>query len=298
MPGLTRRSLLGAAGASIAAPAVLAQPRPAGLVPYTTFGGDQTQLRPFVGTHFALLIDPSRTVDRMVTDRVLSALDRAWLWYRALIRFVPEAKVTYAGKPLVAEGKGNYAHSGQAGFELQPSTMTLLLTEARRDRYSQASFYLMALNFWFFGQQLGKIDAFSNGFAHVHRFHSIEGSGLTGAPWDDDFDFDHYRKSIIIDMLTRYLADPKLNWENTLAAEKAPDNPHGWVASDLAAAFFHRIRIDHGYAGYRRFWAVMMDAPEAKTPRESAERFVQVARVATGADYRWMMRDQSLNMVY
>jgi hypothetical protein len=298
MPAFTRRSLLAAAGTSFAAPAVLAQPRPPGLVPYTTFAGKQVQLRAFVGTHYALLIEPSRTVDRIVIDRVVSALDRGWEWYRGLIGFVPEAKVTHAGKAIVAETNSNVAHSGQAGFELQPSTMTLLLTEAKRDRYNQASFYLMGLNFWFFSQQLGKIDAFSHGFAHVHRFHCIEGAGLTGAPWDDNFDFDHYRKSIIIDMLTRYLVDPKLSWENTLAANKAPENPHGWVASDLAGAFFHRIRIDHGFEGYRRFWKVMMDAPEAETPRQCAERFVQVARVATGADYRWMMRDQTLALVY
>ena len=176
--------------------------------------------------------------------------------------------------------------------------MTLLLSEAARDRYNQATFFVMARNFWFYDVPLGKIAAFELGFAHVHRFHSMDGAGLTGAPWDDNLDFDHYRHSIVIDMLNRYVADRTLTWENTLAANKAPDNPNGWGAGELAAGFFHRVCRDHGQAGYRRFWRMMLDAPKAETPKESATRFVQIARLATGADYRGLFKDASLPLVY
>ena len=43
---------------------------------------------------------------------------------------------------------------------------------------------------------------------------------------------------------------------------------------------------------------MMVDAPEAKTPKECATRFVQIARAATGEDYRWLFRDQTLSIVY
>ena len=118
-----------------------------------------------------------------------------------------------------------------------------------------------------------------------------------GGPWDDKLDFDGFRHSILIDMLDRYLADRKLTWENTLAVNKAPPYPYGWTADHLAAAFFHRIRRDHGHAGYRRFWQLMANAPKSSTPRDSACRFVQVARMSTGQDYRDLMRDTTLPLI-
>jgi hypothetical protein len=299
MPALTRRSLLGAAASVIAVGSASSQVKPAAPIAYTTYAKQSVQLRPFVGRQVALLVDPARSIDRVVNDRVLSALDRAWDWYRSYFGRTPSFYNPYAGKLTVAEvAAGDSALTGYGGMELHTDTMTQLLTEAKTDRYNQAAFYFFGHNFWFFDNSLGRIAAFTEGFCHVHRFHCMEALALTGAPWDDNVDFDHYRHSIIIDMLTRYLADRTLTWENTLAANKAPANPHGWVAGDLAAAFFHRIRRDHGHAGYRRFWQVMADAPKSEKPRDSAARFVQIARAATGEDYRWLMRDPSLPLVY
>jgi hypothetical protein len=174
----------------------------------------------------------------------------------------------------------------------------LLLKEAARDRYNQATFFLMARNFWAYDAPLGAIGAFRFGFAHLHRFYSIDGARGTGAPWDDNLDFEHYRHSIVIEMLDRYLADPTLNWQNTLASDKAPPNPNGWGAGELAAGFFHRIRRDHGRDGARHFWRMMQDAPKAETAKESASRFVQIARAATGQDYRDLFKDMTLQLVY
>jgi hypothetical protein len=41
-----------------------------------------------------------------------------------------------------------------------------------------------------------------------------------------------------------------------------------------------------------------LDAPAAETPKECASRFIQIARAATGEDYRWMFKDQTLQLVY
>lgn len=299
MLALTRRSMLGAAASVIAVGSASSQVKPAAPILYSTFAKQSVQLRPFVGRQVALLVDPVRSIDPVVSDRVLSALDRAWDWYHGYFGRTPELNNATAGKLTVAEvSAGGSAMSGYGGVEVHRDTMTRLLTEASRDRYNQAAFYFFGHNYWFFDDPLGRIAAFSEGFAHVHRFHCMEALGLTGAPWDENLDFDHYRHSIIIDMLNRYLADRTLTWENTLAANKAPANPHGWVAGDLAAAFYHRIRRDHGHAGYRRLWQLMRDAPKAVTTRDSAARFVQIARAATGEDYRWLMRDPSLPIVY
>jgi hypothetical protein len=295
---LGRRTFLGAAASvAVTRPALAQVPAPAP-VTYVPINGGSLQLRPFVGNRVALLLDPARQIDRAVVARILGALDRAWEWYSDFFGVTPAPNKLHAGKPTVAEVANQGFAYWATGMEILPSSTTLLLNEAARDRYNQAAFFCMALNFWRVELALGKVDAFRFGFAHVHRFHSMDAAGITGAPWDDNLDFDHFRHSILIELLDAYLADRNLNWQNTLAADKAPANRHGWGAAELAAAFFHRIRRDHGAAGYQRFWRMMMDAPSTESAKESASRFIQIARVATGEDYRWMFKDQTLQLVY
>jgi hypothetical protein len=300
MTGLTRRALLAGLASVSAAPASRAQPRaPASsIVTYRAINGADLQLRAFVGRQTALLIDPVRATNPVVTERILSACDRAWEWHSEHFSARPKKIQQYAGKVPIAEVSDAGLNSGGTGIEIAPSAVGALLTEASRDRYNQAPFFLMARNFWPAESQLGAIDALEVGFGHVHRFYSMDGARVTGAPYDENLDFDHYRHTVLIDMLNRYLADRSLNWQNTLAADKAPNNPNNWGAGELASAFYHRIRRDHGTAGYVRFWRMMVDAPEAKTPKECATRFVQIARAATGEDYRWLFRDQTLSIVY
>jgi hypothetical protein len=306
MAGATRRSILIGAASLAAAGPTLAQgprqgPRPPAapsLVTYKSFSGGTLQLRAFVGRKTALLIDPARSVERASIDRILDAFDRAWEWYNEFFDVNPGPRDLHLGKVTIAEVADQRLRFSTTGIELLPSSTTLLLNEAARDRYNQSAFYCMGLNYWGCEEQLGKVEAFCYGFAVVHRFHCMEAIGITGAPWDVDLDFDHYRHSILIEHLDKYLADRSLNWQNTLAADKAPANPHGWGAAELAGAFYHRIRRDHGRAGYRRFWKLMLDAPASKTPKDAASRFIQVARVATGQDYRWMFKDQTLQLTF
>lgn len=306
MSGFTRRTFIGATASLMAARLASAQQQPV-LVIYKTFADTSIAVRPFVGRNIALLLKPERSTDRVVTDRVVSAIDRAWDWYRGYFGRAPTPTPsrTHAGKATIVENAQDPAAFargiiGYTGIEVGPSSMNRLLSEAAQDRYNQAVFYELGRNFWFFNDQLGAMaptangGVFTTGFAHVHRFYSMEAANLVGAPWDDKLDFDGFQHSILIEMLDRYLANNSLTWDNTLAANKAPANPYGWTADHLAAALFHRIRRDHGHAGYRRFWQVMAKAPKSNTPRDAAARFVQVARMATGQDYRELMRDATL----
>jgi len=238
-------------------------------------------------------------VDRAVVDRVLSAADRAWEWYRDFFGGVPAAASTYAGKTTIAEvAKTCGAACGylaSTGVELTPWTVDHTLKSAARNLYDQVIFYELGRNFFFFGDPLGHLSAFVTGFAHVHRFHAMEACSLPGGPWDDEYNFEDYRKAMLIGLLNTYQADKKLTWRSTLAADKCPPNDYGWSSGDfLAAAFYERIFRDHGEAKYRRFWQLMKTAPAALTERDSAARFIQVAHAATGADYRGLLRDASL----
>jgi serralysin len=312
MSDLRKRTLIGLAacllatqGAEISSAFAQAATRPA-LVNYRPMGADKdVQLRPYVGRNIALLLDPERSPDRVVTDRIVSAIDRAWDWYRNMFGRAPTPNRVHAGKSTIAEiakpscGGAACGLLGYTGIELGSDSMNRLILEANLDRYNQAVFYELGRNFWFFADQLATLPegAFTTGFAHVNRFYSMEASGLVGAPWDDNLDFDGLRYAALVDLMDRYLADPKLTWQNTLATGKVPANPHSWISvPHLGGAFFHRIRRDHGYAGYRQFWQLMAKAPKSTTPRDAIVRFVQVAYAATGQDYRDLMRDQTLQL--
>jgi serralysin len=306
MHGLTRHSLLGAAAGLIAirdasVGDVLAQVGQPAPITHNTFDKKSVELRPFVGRNVALLLNPYRTTDRVVIGHVLSAIDRAWDWYRGYFGREPTPHNTHAGKTAIAEVSGTCGAAcgllGFTGIEMSTGTINRLLIEANLDRYNQAVFYELGRNFWFFADPLQAMPkgAFTTGYAHVHRFYSMEAAGLVGAPWDDNLDFDGFRQAILVELMDRYLDDRTLTWENTLGASKVPKNPYPWIAVDhLAAAFFHRIRRDHGHAGYRQFWQLMAKAPKSTTPRDAAARFVQVARTATGQDYRELLRDTTL----
>ena len=76
---LTRRCVLGAGAGLMLTRRSFAQAGQPAAVGYTTFDRKPVQLRPFVGRNIALLLDPARVTDRVVVDRVLSAVDRAWV---------------------------------------------------------------------------------------------------------------------------------------------------------------------------------------------------------------------------
>jgi len=306
MVEFSRRSILGVPASLIALRCARAQAALPTPVAYRPFGDAPVlQLRPYVGRNVALLLDPARSPERIVTDRVVSAIDRAWDWYRDFFGRTPVTNRTHAGKSTIAEVEPNCGAGcgliASTGIQLSSATMSRLLMEATQDRYNQAIFYELGRNFFFFADPLRAMAPFANGgvfvtgFAHVHRFYSMDAAGVTGAPWDDNLDFDAFRYFILVELLDLYLADKTLTWENTLSVDKVPKNPYYWISgAHLAAAFFHRIRRDHGLAGYRRFWQLMATAPKASTARDSAARFVQVARAATGEDYRSLLRDMSL----
>lgn len=304
----SRRALLGipdSAGFVRVAAAQRINPR---LVTYTTFVGKPIQVRAYLGRNIALLLNPGRVTDGELAYNVVDALDAGWDWYRDMFGRAPTpvSTGTVEGRSTIAENAQDpaaYARGrvGQTGIEMGPSTMSRLLIEAAQDRYNQAIFYEFGRNFWFFDAQLGAIPApvvggvFTTGFATVNRFYAMEAKGLAGAPWDDAIDFDRFRYLSLIDTVDRYLADPKLNWQNTVAVNRAAAPPHDWIEGyHLAAGFFHRIRRDHGFAGYRRFWQLMAKAPKAATPRDVVINFVRIAHAATGQDYRELMRDRSL----
>jgi hypothetical protein len=295
---LTRRSFVSAAAAvAIAAPARAENSRSA-VVAYQSFQKQQLQLRPYVGRNVALLLDPAREPAQLVIGRILAAIDRAWDWYADMFGRTPTPSRQHSGKATIAEVSGSCGAGcglvGFTGIEVAPRYVGLILDQAARDLHFQLVFYELGRNFFFYREPVGQLDALITGFAHVNRFYCMDAIGVMGGPWGDGLDWEVSRHDVLVDLLDRYIADPKLTWRNTIAEYKAPENPRKWDGAAFAASLYYKIRRDHGSAGYRRFWKLMAGAPKADTPQESVERFVQIARAATGEDYRPLFRDSSL----
>lgn len=298
MSNLTRRSFVGAAAGFAVAGAARAEASRPALVAYQSFQKQQLQLRPYVGRNVALLLDPAREPPQVVVNRILAATDRAWDWYKDMFGQVPVPYNQHAGRATIAEVTGSCgAGCGQVGFtgiEIAPRYIGFILDRAARDLHFQLVFYELGRNFFFYRDPLGQLASLITGFAHVNRFYCMDAIGVMGAPWGDGLDWEVSRHDVLVDLLDRYLADPKLTWRNTIAEYKAPDNPRKWDGAAFAASLYYKIRRDHGSAGYRRFWRLMAGAPKAETPQQSIERFVQIAHAATGEDYRSLFRDTAL----
>src|ERR1051325_5912625 len=229
MTPLTRRSVVGAAaGFAIAAAARADTSRPAP-VAYQTFQSKQLQLRPYVGRNVALLLDPAREPEQGPIDRILAVFDRGWDWYKDMFGMTPAPSRQHARRATIAEVTGSCGAGcglvGFTGIEVDPRYIGFILDRAAHDLHFQLVFYEFGRNFFFSRDPLGQLATLITGFAHVNRFYCMDAIGVMGGPWGDGLDWEVSRHDVLVDLLDRYLADPKLNWRNTIAEYKAPDNP-------------------------------------------------------------------------
>jgi hypothetical protein len=300
-------TLLGGA-ASLAAPRIgraqyAIEPK---AVAYPGFAGNTYQRVPYVGRGVALLLDPVRKVERALIERVLDGYDRGYDWYRETLGREPAPGHTYLGRLTIAEapaaecgGAPACGLTGSTGIQLAPEVIDLDINDAMRDCANGTVFYEFGRNFFFCTQQTADDRHFHTGFARLNGILSLDDVGLVGsASYTGGLDYGTFRYAVLVDLLNRYLADPKLTWQNTIGAGTVPANPYPSLWSiDLMAAFFNLIRRDHGMEGYRRFWRAMAGAAPAKDLREAMGRYVQIARAVVGEDYRELLRDKSLPVV-
>jgi hypothetical protein len=179
---VTRRTFFSSAATFAFVPPALGQSSRSELVAYQTFSKKQLQLRPFVGRNVVLLLAPERQPAQIVIDRVLSAADRGWDWYKDMFGRAPTPSSMHEGKATIAEvpdtcGAG-CGLMGFTGIEMLPKYADLMLDQAVHDRYNQLMFYEFGRNFFFFREPLGRLDAFITGFAHVNRFYCMDAIGV------------------------------------------------------------------------------------------------------------------------
>jgi len=265
-------------------------------VQYTSFQNDTYSLYPWYGEKIVLLTR-SGSLDLAAMQAIVAALDAAYGVYQTITGREPNiwGPTFLNGRSTIAEiPDGHTCGAGCGllaftGIELDSTRFAGLYNGyVQHGQYDQAPFYELGRNFWFYGSQLGALDPFVTGFAIANRFISMEVAGLAGGPFNQTLAFQTFKESIVFDLLNSYLADPTLNWENTLNVNQAPANPFGWSANDLAGAMFYRLFYENGIADYHVFFAVLASLPPASSPIDAVNNFIEAARLATGRDYTYL----------
>lgn len=270
----------------------LGSPTRAPAAPYVSFFGETYDLTPWQGSNIVYLTQRD-DLDPSVMGRIVSATDAAYGVYQTFTgrEPTPFAPTTLNGRSTIAEvpdgatcGAG-CGYLGLTGIELASPYFRILYDRVAADGlYDQAVFYELGRNFWFYQSQLGALDPFVTGFAIANRFVSMGEADLPGAPFNG-IPFEEFQNSITSDLLDIYFGTPGANWENTLGQNRAPTNPFGWGAPDLAASFFYSIYSDNGLNGYASFFQELSLLPPAADAANAVANFQIAAQRATGRDY-------------
>jgi len=263
-------------------------------IPYLSINGDDLDLVPWPGEHVALLTPPDMDLDPVVVSRLLTALDEAWEYYASITGREPTPFKTYDGLGTIAVvdrtcGAG-CGYLGFTGIEIMREYFEAGYTELKQNGlFDQVPFYELGRNFWFYGEQLGALDAFVTGFAVVNRYQSMDAAGVEGTSYGVG-DFETFRHAVLTDMAQGYLSDETITGIEGLTTSP-PANPFGLGTADVAASLFYRIQEDFGPEAYATFWRSMGSLPAASTPEEAIGNFLAAARTATGVDYGALFKD-------
>lgn len=282
---------------------------PGPLISYKTFQGDTLSRRVWEGQHLAFLTEPTGRDARIMT-RIVNTFDRAWEAYQALTGKVPttSSATTYNGRGTVAVvgatcGAG-CGYLGFSGIEIMPEFFDILYQAVEsRNEFDQVLFYELGRNFWFYTDQLeykgsNNTGSITTGYAVFMRYVTLEAAGVEGAP-TAGVSFATAR-AVVEGMIDTYLANPALNWGNTLAIGQGVSNPLNFQSTDLFASFLFRLRRDFGGNAFlSRLWREVAALPVASSTQDAVDNFIRASSKAAGlnlagafTNWRWPVSDQ------
>jgi hypothetical protein len=271
--------------------------QPAAAVPYRTFNGQTLSLYPWTGKKIVVLT-ANPDLDVATMQSILNALDAAWNIYEMITSADPVLypPTSMNGKDIVAEVPDGAtcgaacSYIGFTGTEIATTYFNVLYNGVRlNNQFDQVLFYEFGRNFWFYGDQLGKVDPFVTGFAIANRFISMDRIGVNGGPFGA-LPYTAFERLILSNLMNSYLTNPAYNWANTLGVNQAPPTPNSWGATDLAGGMIYRIYSDSGMSVYTQFWNVLKSLSAAPTPDAAIQNFVTAAKAVTGADYSFLFK--------
>jgi len=261
----------------------------AGLVEYSAFDAKLYMLQPWAGRNIAILAPTNPPLSPNVMVPILAALDAAWDYYQSATPAgrQPSAlpSTTLFGRDTIAVvsstcGAG-CSYVGYTGTEILNTYFNILYNDYVTAReFDQVLFYELGRTFWLYSGQLEyhppDIDPVVTGFAVYMRFTSMDAAGVQGGPYNG-VSFLQFRTAVT-NLIDAYIANPSLNWSNTLRVNRAPANSLNLGATDLIASLLMRIGRDFGTASFSQdFWKQVARRSVAFTTQEAVDNFALAA---------------------
>ncbi len=256
-------------------------------ITYHSEMGETLKMNIWQGTHVALLTPTSVTgLNPRVMAKILAAFDDAYEYYASATGAQPKPDPGYEinGRDTVAVvnytcGAG-CSYLGTTGIELLAPYFTILYNGVKdNSQYDQVVFYELGRNFWFYGNQLDGTSigqkTFTTGFAVLMRFLSLDSTGLAGGPFNSwtYAEFEQNEKNLV----DEYVADPQLNFSDTLAIGQGVPNSD-LSSTDLFASFLFRLGLDYGGdAFYESLWKQVAVEPAATTDQGAIDNMFLAA---------------------
>ncbi|KQQ14138.1 hemolysin [Methylobacterium sp. Leaf123] len=276
---------------------------PDGALPYFVYDGYLVSLYPWMGQRVALLTS-AKDLDGDVMQDILNRIDAAYDVYHAITGQAPAPYKSYNGLLTIAEvptalqGAANaIGFLGAAGIEITTGVFDQLYAgAAEAGTFDQTVFYELGRNFWFYGPQLGEVDAFVTGFAIANRFVSMQEAGIPGSAFGA-LPFAEFKQSLLEDLAQTFFGEAGTTLANTLGAATGVPNANNWGAADLAASLLTQVYEDLGFDAYARFYQELAGRPAAGTPTEAFGNLVAAASQATGIDYGFLNKAEGVAYV-
>jgi hypothetical protein len=248
---------------------------------YTTFEGTTLNLYKWEGTYTMILSGTDTLSPGVMTDWV-NAMDGTYVYYYSCTDQNPRCYTDVTcidGKSTIARvdatcGAG-CGYLGWTGIELANTFFDAFYKALATDeQYSQEPFYEFGRNFWFYSDKLEyqSDDPIVTGYAVFMRFMSMDYLGLQGADFGR-WTFPQFQDKVK-ELLNAYMADPDLNWSNTLGIGKGITGS-GLGATDLFASFCFYMKENYGgHAWVQNVWKYAGQRPDALTTQDAVDNFI------------------------
>jgi len=231
-----------------------------------------------------MILSRNNNLNRAAMFKWLAAMEKTYAFYKSCTGMDPavnsptfiDSCTTIADVPATCGAGCGYL--GFTGIEMQNTYFDVMYNAINNNnQYDQEVFYEFGRNFWFYGPQLAykTNDPITTGYAVFMRFMAMDASGVNGAPFGS-WTFATFETNVQ-NLIDTYLADPSLNWANTLGANQGIANS-SLGATDLFASFCFRLRRDYGGDTFvKNLWKNAALRPAANTTQDAVDNFVLAA---------------------
>ena len=297
-------------------------------MPYQSILGYSSTMNVWQGTNISFLTpvnssDPvvagltQSTSAENIMGQIVTNVDQAYDYYALACGALPNPyppNYFINGRSTIAAvdttGGAGFSYIGSTGIELQTGTFDVLYNNvAANNQYDQVTFYELGRNFWTFGNQLNGTSigatSFTTGFAVFMRFQSMDYAGVQGARYGS-WTFPQFKQNEI-NLVSEYVANPSLNFGNTLAiGQGVPGSNLG--STDLFASFLFALGDMYGgsYSSTNsfdlNFWKQVAQRPTATTDQQAIDNFFLASCYTTQQDlsnlfvsqWRWPISSAAL----